>query len=610
MCGIVGYVGARAPLGVVLDGLERLQSRSYDSAGISVHRPGALERVRTVGSLAALRDAVAGRIEPCARTAAIGHLRSATQGPVSVEDAHPHADPRGRVHVVLNGIVENHVALRRRLVAAGAVFESSSDAEVVAHLVAAHDAGDLAAAVRAVCAQLHGLFSFVAVSVRDPELLVAARRGCPLVVGVAEGERFIASSIAAFAPYTRAVQLVENEDVVTLRAGLSCVIGPDGRPRERAPIVLDVKEEAASRGGFGTHMLREIHDEPTAVADTLAGRLRDAGARLPELGLTAWRLRRIERVAIVASGSSYHAGLLGRWAIQSWAGVPVDVELASEYRYAEPVGPAPDLVLAISASGETADTLGAVQVARERGIRAVGITDMLGSRLTREADAVLATRAGLEIGVGATKTFAAQVAVLELLALVLAEARGASRPRLSLLASDLQRLPAALGGTLAGAEPVMRVLAERLAGAAFLLYVGRGPGLPVALEGALKLRGVARTPAEAAAAGELKHGPIALVGPGTPVVCVATASPLGGTLLATLSEVRARGGRVIALGSRGSKEVAEHAEEVVYVPGARDPVAAALAAVVPLQLLAHDVAHHKHLDVDRPHHIARTVTVE
>src|SRR5439155_20099850 len=246
MCGIVGYVGARAPLGVVLDGLERLQSRSYDSAGISVHRPGALERVRTVGSLAALRDAVAGRIEPCARTAAIGHLRSATQGPVSVEDAHPHADPRGRVHVVLNGIVENHVALRRRLVAAGAVFESSSDAEVVAHLVAAHDAGDLAAAVRAVCAQLHGLFSFVAVSVRDPELLVAARRGCPLVVGVAEGERFIASSIAAFAPYTRAVQLVENENVVTLRAGLSCVIGPDGRPRERAPIVLDVKEEAAS----------------------------------------------------------------------------------------------------------------------------------------------------------------------------------------------------------------------------------------------------------------------------------------------------------------------------------------------------------------------------
>jgi len=623
MCGIVGYVGARPVRDLVLAGLKKLEYRGYDSAGISVLEQGAIRSVRAVGNLAALRGAMEAESGAAPGEApvavaewepgtGIGHTRWATHGRVTEENAHPHSDTADRIHIVVNGIVENFVALKRELQAGGAVFSSETDAEVIAHLVARHYAGDLVDAVRAAYSDLEGHFAFVAMSADDPGLLVGARRECPLVVGIGDDEAFFASAVPAFLSETRRVQYIEDGEIVALRPGGAEFSGADGVPRERAVVEVDWDAETAEKGGYDTFMLKEIHEQADAVAETVADRTaRGDGVDLGDLGaIDDERLRGIRRIVVVACGTSYHAGLIGRYAIEEWARVPVEMELASEYRYRNPVVEPGDLVIGISQSGETRDTLAAMRLARERGATVLALTNVMGSQAEQESDGVLYTRAGLEIGVAATKTFTSQVAAVYLLALRLAELRGTLEPAaLADLVGEVKRLPHHVEDVIAGSEDAARSIAERFRDSEFFLYLGRHVGLPVALEGALKLKEISYIACDAYAAGEMKHGPIALLDERTPVVCVATESPVLEKVASNMQEVRARGAHVIAITTAGDEATREHAEEVVEVPRTHWMLAPVL-AVVPLQLLAYHIARLRGRNVDQPRNLAKTVTVE
>ena len=625
MCGITSYVGRRPAEELLLEGLEQLEYRGYDSAGFALlDASGAVDTVRAVGNLSALRAKVAARVQapalaiaggshPEAPTTGIGHTRWATHGCVSEANAHPHCDTSERMHIVLNGIVENHVELRGRLVADGATFRSGTDAEAVAHLIAHHYEGDLAEAVRLTLRQLDGHYAFVAMCNEEPELLVAARRDCPLVVGVAEDGHFVASAIPAFLAHTRKVcEVGDGELVIATPDALHLSDAASGETRERAALTVRFRHYLAEKGGYDTFMLKEISEQPVACADTLAGRLTAGGVKLADehFGLDERRLRGVERLHIVGCGTSYHAGLLGRYLIEEWARVPVELEVASEYRYRNPPLSTRDLVLGITQSGETADTLAAMRMARRSGATVVAITNVMGSQATRDADAVLFTRAGIEIGVAATKTFTAQVLALALLALALGRARSTlSVTRAGELARELAALPARIEAITAAADTWASLAAPRWATSQFCMFIGRHAGLPVALEGALKLKEVSYIPTDAYAAGEMKHGPIALLADGTPVVCVATDSPVLSKLLSNVAEVRARGARVLAIAGTRSGEVSEYADEVFALP-AGEEMLQALLAVVPLQLLAYHVARARGLDVDQPRNLAKTVTVE
>jgi glucosamine--fructose-6-phosphate aminotransferase (isomerizing) len=623
MCGIVGYVGERSAREIILAGLERLEYRGYDSAGLSVLADGRLDAVRAVGNLSHLRAAVglddrqdSGAVAVAAppATTGIGHTRWATHGRVTEENAHPHYDTEDRVHVVVNGIVENYLELKQRLMADGAVFTSETDAEVIAHLISRHLVDDsLDDAVRAAYAELRGHYAFVAAAADAPGVLVAARKECPLVVGRGDGEQFIASAIPAFLAHTRDVQLIENGEIVVLRPdGVEFMLA-DGTPVERAVEHVDWNEDVAEKGGYETFMLKEIHEQADAVAETIADRtVRADGVDLGDLGaIDEDFLRGVRRIVIVACGTSYHAGLIGRYAIEAWARVPVEMDVASEYRYRDPVVGPGDLVIGISQSGETADTLAAMRLARERGATVLAITNVMGSQATRDAHGVLFTRAGLEIGVAATKTFVCQVAAMYLFALRLAELRGTlPAERRSELVRDLKRLPHCidemLGNGLSGA--VERTAAAHF-GADFFLYLGRHVGLAVCLEGALKLKEISYIATDAYAAGEMKHGPIALLDEATPVVVVATDSPVLEKVVSNMQEVRARGAHVIAVATEGNTEIGEHAEEVLRVPSI-DWMLQPILAVIPLQLLAYRIARLRGLNVDQPRNLAKTVTVE
>jgi glucosamine--fructose-6-phosphate aminotransferase (isomerizing) len=562
MCGIVGYVGHRPVRDVLLGGLQKLEYRGYDSAGISVIAGDAVESVRAVGNLGELVAAVAATagegdgavaVATMPATTGIGHTRWATHGRVSEQNAHPLTDTEGRVHVVVNGIVENYLALRERLADMGAVFSTETDAEVIAHLVSHHLAlGGLVEAVRAAYAELRGHFAFVALNVDEPDVLVGARKECPLVVGRGDSEQFLGSAIPAFLAHTRRMQIIENDEIVVVR--------PDGV---------------------------------------------DFGHELDE-GL----LRGAKRVVILACGTSYHAGLVGKYAIEEWARLPVETDVASEYRYRNAVLGPDDLVIGITQSGETADTLAAMRKARDAGATVIAVTNVMGSQATRDADGVLYTRAGLEIGVAATKTFVCQVALMYLLALRLAELRGTlPAERRRELVADLKRMPELI-------DQVVDSVGEQVARAAdqhfedvFFLYLGRHLGLPVALEGALKLKEISYVATDAYAAGEMKHGPIALLDERTPVVVVATDSPVLEKVASNMQEVRVRGAHVIAVGTEGNVDIGEHAEEVLRVPRT-DWTLQPLLAVVPLQLLAYAIARRRGLNVDQPRNLAKTVTVE
>jgi glutamine---fructose-6-phosphate transaminase (isomerizing) len=615
MCGIVGYVGSRPCEELLLCGLEKLEYRGYDSAGISLLEDGEVESVHSVGNLANLRAAVAERANgagalPPANTGS-AHTRWATHGRVTEENAHPHDDSSGRVHIVLNGIVENHAALRKRLQAEGEEFTSETDAEVVAHLIASHYDGDLAAAVRAAYAELRGHYAFVAMHADEPGRLVGARKECPLVAGIGEEETFLASAIPAFLADTRTAVPIENGEIVEIEAGAVRISDPEGAPVERDSEEVTWDADVAEKGGYETFMLKEIHEQADAVAETLADRLPgDDGVDLSDVALEDSELREVRRIVIVACGTSYHAGLIGRYAIEEWARVPVEMDIASEYRYRNPVVGPGDLVVGITQSGETADTLAAMRLAREAGAKVLAITNIMGSQATRDSDAVLYTRAGLEICVAATKTFVAQVAAMYLLGLRIAELRGTLEPaRIAELVAELKALPSRIEETLAAVEEPVREVATAHAEQDFFLYLGRHIGLPVCLEGALKLKEISYIPTDAYAAGEMKHGPIALLDESTPVVCIATDSPVLEKVLSNVEEVRARGAQTIAVATKGGERAAEVADETIEV-AATDWILQPIVAILPLQLLAYDIARARGLNVDQPRNLAKTVTVE
>ena len=622
MCGIVGYVGGRPCRDLLIAGLEKLEYRGYDSAGLSLLENGRIESVRAVGNLANLRAAVAdtddrGAVAVAEADATIGlaHTRWATHGRVTEENAHPHGDCADEIHIVLNGIIENHSELRRDLMADGHVFSSETDAEIVSHLIERHyndaDDGDLTVAVQAAFGDLRGHYAFVAMHRDHPDMLVGARQECPLIIGLADGETFLASAIPAFMRETRAIIQVENGEIVTVRAGEALVIDPHGTPREHEVEQVTWDDEAAERGGYTTYMMKEIHEQPDAVAETITDRLPEVDeVDMSELALTPEMASKVRRIIIVACGTSYHAGLVGRYAIETWARVPVEMDIASEYRYRDPVVGPDDLVVGITQSGETADTLAAMRLARERGAHVLAITNLMGTQATREADSVLFTRAGLEIGVAATKTFTSQVAAMYLLGLWLAQVRGKIGPdRMAELIAEMKALPSKIDETIESSDEKVRAIARSHFEGRFFFYLGRHIGLPVCLEGALKMKEISYIPSDAYAAGEMKHGPIALLDETTPVVCVANDSPVLDKVLSNVAEVRARGADVIAIATDGSVRVAEAADQTIYVPRT-DWVLQPILAVVPLQLLAYHTARLLGLNVDQPRNLAKTVTVE
>src|SRR4051794_2004380 len=618
MCGIVGYVGQRSVQEIPPAALEKPESRGYASAGISIQAEDSLDCVRAVGNLAALKAAVASQpatqgggvavLAPPATTG-IGHTRWATHGRVTEENAHPHYDPENRVHVVVNGIVENYMELKNELLAHGAYFTSETDVEVIAHLIASDiDQHGLVEATRRTYNRLRGHYSFVAVAAEEPGVLVGARKECPLIVGRGEGEQFLASGIPAFLEHTRTVQALEDDELVVLTPEGAEFLTADGAAFERDTYEVDWDADAAEKGGYETFMLKEIHEQADAVAETIADRtVRPDGVDLPELDDEL--LRSVSRIIIVACGTSYHAGLIGRYAIEEWARVPVEMDIASEYRYRNPVVGPGDLVIGMTQSGETLDTLAAMRLARERGASVVAVTNIMGSQATRDADGVVYTRAGLEIGVAATKTFVAQVAVMYLLALRISELKGTlPAERRTELVTKLKRIPGDIGAMLNRGSDVIDRAAERHFSKDFFLYLGRHVGLPVGLEGALKLKEISYIATDAYAAGEMKHGPIALLDQDTPVVVVATDSPVLDKVISNMQEVRVRGAHVIAVASEGT-DVSQHAEETLVVPGT-DWMLQPLLAVIPLQLLAYKIARLRGLNVDQPRNLAKTVTVE
>jgi glucosamine--fructose-6-phosphate aminotransferase (isomerizing) len=610
MCGIIGYVGPRECKHLLLYGLERLEYRGYDSAGIALLEEDGLSYTRTVGNLQNLkREAGDG---PSAATTGLGHTRWATHGGVTVENAHPLAgDDPAEVAIVLNGIVENYRELRERLREAGHAFRSETDAETVTHLVEEHYAGDLVEATRRAFNELEGHFAFVVIHRDHPGLLVGARHQCPLVVGVGAGEMFLASNAVAFLRETREVHFPQDGDVVELTAkGARFLRAADGAPVEHQLVELDWDDEGAEKAGFETFMLKEIYEQPDAVAETIGDRVRHGRLELEGIGVSDDVLRDLRRIVILSAGTSYHAAVAARYAIEEWARIPVEHDIASEWIYRNPVLDASTLVIGISQSGETRDTIEAMKLAREMGAHTVAITNMMGSQITREVDSVLYTRAGLEVSVAASKTFTAQLSLLFLVALKLAQVRETlPREELTFILDEVYALPQKLQTFLSGDHPIDDI-ARRHFDKPFFLYLGRNIGLPVALEGALKLKEISYIPTEAYSAGEMKHGPIALLDENTPVVVVATDHKrVYDKIVSNIQEVRARGAHVIAIATDGNEDIQHHADDVIYVP--RSPAfLQAVLAVVPLQLLAYRIARLRGLNVDQPRNLAKTVTVE
>ena len=608
MCGIIGYVGPRAAKPLLIQGLERLEYRGYDSAGLALLEDDGLDYVRAVGNLKRLKAAA--QTNGSASSTGLGHTRWATHGRVSEQNAHPLTGCDGdEIAVVLNGIVENYRELKESLQRDGHRFSSETDAEVVIHLVERHYQGDLVEAVRAAYKELEGHFAFVVIHRAHPEQLVGARIQCPLLVGVGDGEMFLASASAAFLSETRRLQLIDDGEVVAITPEGATFVSVENGSVERDVIEVDWDDEAAEKSGYETFMLKEIYEQPEGVRETIGDRVRHGRLLLEGLGMSDKEIRNLRRIVILACGTSYHAGVVGRYIIEEWARIPVEPDIASEWRYRNPVLSRDTLVIGISQSGETADVLAAMKLAREKGARTVAITNMMGSQLTREVDSVLYTRTGLEVGVAASKTFTAQVALLSLMALKLAEVKKTlPAEEIEFILDELYRLPEKMQQFLDGDHPIEDI-AQRYYDKPFFLYLGRHIGLPVALEGALKLKEISYIPTEAYSAGEMKHGPIALLDDDTPVVCIATKGHVYDKVVSNIQETRARGANVIAIATDGNEDIQHHADDVIYVPNSPAFLQSVL-AIVPLQLLAYRIARLKGLNVDQPRNLAKTVTVE
>jgi glucosamine--fructose-6-phosphate aminotransferase (isomerizing) len=620
MCGIVGYVGPQSALDVVLEGLRRLEYRGYDSAGVAVLADGGQATAKKAGKLANLEKVLADSPLP-ESTIGIGHTRWATHGGPTDRNAHPHLSADGKVAVIHNGIIENFAALRTECETAGIEFASETDTEVAAHLLAEaytrtpEGPGRLAEAMRAVSRRLEGAFTLVASHADEPDTLVASRRNSPLVVGVGDGEYFLGSDVAAFIAHTREARELGQDQVVEIdrHRGLT-VTDFDGTVVEPTAYTVDWDAAAAEKGGHDWFMLKEIAEQPQAVADTLLGRLGDDGQLvLDEVRLTDQDLRDIDKVFVVSCGTSYHAGLIAKYAIEHWTRIPVEVEVASEFRYRDPVLDRSTLVVVISQSGETMDTLMALRHAKDQKARVLAICNVNGSTIPRESDAVLYTHAGPEIAVASTKSFLAQIVACYLVGLFLAQIRGIKyTDEVAAIVEDIRRLPQAVEQVLTQMEPV-RELGRSLADADTILFLGRHVGFPVALEGALKLKELAYIHAEGFAAGELKHGPIALIDQGTPVVVVVPSprsrESVHGKVVSNIQEVRARGARTIVIAEEGDDDVLPYADHVIRVP--RTPtLLAPIVTTVPLQVLACEIADTRGYDVDQPRNLAKSVTVE
>ncbi len=628
MCGIVGYVGGQSALDVVVAGLKRLEYRGYDSSGVAVLADGGLAAGKKAGKLVNLEKELVGRPLPAGATG-IGHTRWATHGGPTDANAHPHLDNAGRVAVVHNGIIENFAVLRAELAERGHELVSETDTEVVAHLLAESfsSCGDLAESMRLVCRRLEGAFTLVAVHADEPDVVVGARRNSPLVVGVGEGEAFLASDVAAFIAHTRSAIELGQDQVVELRrdeggpggvggaAGVSVTVTDfHGAPAEVRSYRIDWDASAAEKGGYDYFMLKEIAEQPKAVADTLLGRIDSGGSlTLDEVRIPGSVLREVDKVVVVACGTAFHAGMIAKLAIEHWTRIPCETELASEFRYRDPILDSRTLVIAISQSGETMDTLMALRHAREQGAKVLAICNTNGSTISRESDAVLYTHAGPEVAVASTKAFLTQLVACYLVALYLAQVRGSKwGDEVRGVVRELSEISGEVERVLETMEPV-RELARSLAGKNTVLFLGRHVGYPVALEGALKLKELAYMHAEGFAAGELKHGPIALIEDDLPVVVVVP-SPRGRSVLhdkivSNMQEIRARGARTIVIAEEGDEAVVPYADHLIRIP-ATPTLLQPLVSTVPLQVFACELATARGNEVDQPRNLAKSVTVE
>jgi glucosamine--fructose-6-phosphate aminotransferase (isomerizing) len=602
-------VGDREAKPLLLQGLKRLEYRGYDSAGIALREDARLDYVRAVGNLQNLVDAAGPNGSSSHH--GLGHTRWATHGGVTELNAHPLSGcDAAKIAIVLNGIVENYRELKQELVEQGHTFTSETDAEVVVHMLEREYDGDLAAALVRVYPQLEGHFSIVAIHHDHPNLLAGVRHQTPLVVGVGEGEMFIASSVAAFLSETRRVSFLDDGEIVEITpSGARFFV--DGVEVADHPVEdVDWDDDVAEKGGFETFMLKEIYEQPAALRETIGDRVRGHDLVLEGLGMTELEIQNLRRIVVVACGTAYHAGVVGRYVIEEWARVPVEPDIASEWIYRNPVLSKDTLVIGISQSGETRDTVNAAKLARASGAHTMAITNLMGTQITREVDSTIYTRCGLEVGVAASKTFTAQVGLMYLIALKLAQIRKTlPADEIEFILDQVHELPDKMSAFLEGNHPIDEI-AQRFYDKPFFLYLGRHIGLPVALEGALKLKEISYIPTDAYSAGEMKHGPIALLEEGTPVVVVATDQKLiYDKVVSNIQETRARGAHVIAIATDGNEDIQHHADDVIYIPRTPAFLQAAL-AVVPLQLLAYRIARLRGLNVDQPRNLAKTVTVE
>ena len=616
MCGIVGYVGPRDSQGILVAGLARLEYRGYDSAGIAVvDENGRMNTRKKAGKLAVLRESL--EQDPIARgTTGIGHTRWATHGGPTDLNAHPHLADGDRLAVIHNGIIENFAELKKELAAEGVEFLSETDTEVAAHLVARAyaETGDLVAAFRAVVNRLEGAFTLLATHEDHPGLVVGARRNSPLVIGLGEGENFLGSDVAAFVEHTRRALAIGQDEIVAITPDAVVVTDFEGNPVEPQPFEVSWDASAADKGGWSSFMAKEVSEEPEAVANTVRGRVRDGRISIPELEGLDELFVGIDRIVVLACGTAYYAGLVGKYAIEKWSRIPVVVELAHEFRYSDPIVSESTLVISISQSGETMDTLMAVKEAARLGAKTLSICNTQGSTIPRESDAVVYTHAGPEVAVASTKAFVAQITALYLFALHIADVRGSLADDVSREAvAQLEALPEKIQWILDNEQERTEQLARWMADTRSVLFLGRHVGYPIALEGALKLKEISYIHAEGFAAGELKHGPIALVEPGQPVFVVVP-SPRGSVtmhqkVISNIEEIRARGARVIAIAEQGDSAVLPSADEVLRIPLA-SPLFEPILAVVPLHIFAMGLATAKGLDVDQPRNLAKSVTVE
>ncbi|HVF53030.1 MAG TPA: glutamine--fructose-6-phosphate transaminase (isomerizing) [Actinomycetota bacterium] len=611
MCGIVGYTGEAEALPVILEGLRRLEYRGYDSSGIATIDGGKLRVARKAGPLSAL-DPVLDEARLQGSTG-IGHTRWATHGAPTDGNAHPHQDCTGRIAIVHNGIVENHDVLRAALRDDGHVFTSETDTEVVAHLIEvalASSGGSLFDAVAIVCGQLVGAFALVCISTDDPSAIIVARKDAPIIVGTTPSAGLVASDIPALLAHTRDVTPLGDRQIAEVRAGSIRAVDFEGNDVELVPIHIDWDLDAAAKSGFEDFMLKEIYEQPEAVRNTMRGRVAaDGSVILDEVKWDEDELKIVDKIVVVACGTSFHAGMAAKHAIEHWTRIPVELDLASEFRYRDPVLNERSLVIGIAQSGETADTLAAIRFAREMGAKIVAVTNVVGSSITRDADAVLFTHAGPEIGVAATKTFLAQLVALNLFGLYLAQVCGSmSQEKIAETIEAMELLPEQVQESLGLQDEVQRV-AKRYADAKDFLFIGRGVSTAVAMEGALKLKELSYIHAEGYAAGELKHGAIALIEPGVPVVAVLTGNKLYDKMLANVEEVRARGAETILIAPPGDGRARRLADELLEVPATK-PLLSPIVDTIPMQFLAYFIAKERGFSPDKPRNLAKSVTVE